>query len=79
LLAGDTGWGTDSGLHRFRINQADLIYEEAGPDIGTNARRIELSDDGAYVALVSGGGNTGRGYITNVYRVTDLTRADHRD
>lgn len=61
-------------LHRFRINQNDLIYEEVGPTIGKNPQRIEVSDDSSYVAMPSGGGNTARGYTTLVYAVTDLTK-----
>ncbi len=73
LCADASAWGGEnSGLHRFRINQNDLIYEEAGPVVGANAGRVEVSDDGSYVAIVAGGGNTGRGYVTNIYRVTDL-------
>lgn len=44
-------------LHRFRIKGQELVYEEMGPRIGSG-RRIEISDDGAYVALPSGGGNS---------------------
>ncbi len=61
-------------LHRFRINQNTLIYEEVGPTIGKNPQRIEVSDDSSYVSMPSGGGNTDRGYTTHVYAVGDLTK-----
>ncbi|HEY0076095.1 MAG TPA: trypsin-like peptidase domain-containing protein [Abditibacteriaceae bacterium] len=64
--------GIYGSLHRFRINQNELIYEEIGPTIGKNPQRIEVSDDSSYVAMPSGGGNTDRGYTTHVYAVTDL-------
>lgn len=64
--------GIYGSLHRFRIHQNELIYEEAGPTIGKNPQRIEVSDDSSYVAMPSGGGNTDRGYTTHAYSVTDL-------
>ena len=68
-------------LHRFRCEGQDLIYEEMGPRIGQNAQRLEISEDGTYVALPSGGGNypvadhpKAPGYSTFVYKVTNLQR-----
>src|SRR6185295_17827538 len=66
-------------LHRFRISDNDLVYEEMGPRIGQNPQRIEISPDSKYVALPSGGGNYNvsdhpqiGSYGTYVYRVSDL-------
>ena len=56
---------------RFRVRGNSLIYEEKGPRIGSNARKIVISPDSGYVALPSGGGN-GKGYKTYVYSVDDI-------
>ncbi len=59
-------------LHKFRIDGSELEYLEVGARIGSNARRIEISPDSNYVSLPSGGGNTGRGYTTLVFRTSDI-------
>ncbi|RYG69808.1 hypothetical protein EON80_09135 [bacterium] len=66
-------------LNRMRIEGDDFVYEEAGPGIGQNPQRLEVSPDSLYVAMPSGGGNgrvpnqTEPGpYNTFVYRIGDL-------
>ncbi|GAA5510892.1 serine protease [Novipirellula caenicola] len=59
-------------LHKLRIRGKTLTYLQGGPRIGSNAQRIEISDDSKYVAMPSGGGN-GKGYSTYLYRVSDIT------
>jgi len=66
-------------INRLRINGNELIYEEAGPNIGQNSQRIVVSSDSNYVALPSGGGNSNAAghpqvgnYATYVYKVTNL-------
>ncbi len=68
-------------LHRFGISGTTLRYEEMGPRIGQNGRRIEVSSDSKYVCLPSGGGNYNvkdhpqiGSYGTYIYKVTDLLR-----
>jgi len=60
-------------LHRFRVEGANLLYEEIGARIGSNVRTIEVSPDSRYVAMPSGGGN-GSGYGTFIYRIGDLSQ-----
>jgi hypothetical protein len=65
-------------LHRFRIQRANLIYEEYGPDLGHG--RVEISGDSDYVALAGGSGNghlvdhprIGNG--TFVYSISNLSQ-----
>ena len=64
---------SDQSLHRLKVMGDELIYEEGGARIASNARRVEISPDSKYVALPSGGGNE-KGYVTHVYRVTKLTK-----
>lgn len=68
-------------INRMRIKGDELIYEEAGPGIGSNQnpQRLEISSDSRYVALPCGGGNgnapghpTVGPYVTFVYKITDL-------
>jgi hypothetical protein len=69
-------------LHRFRIDRDRLVHEQAGPTIGSNAQRIDVSPDSKYVCLPSGGGNARDlpghppigPYGTYVYPVSDLTK-----
>jgi DNA-binding beta-propeller fold protein YncE len=64
-------------LHRFRVEGANLIYEQSSARIGANPQRIDISFDSQYVAMPSSGGNGHNGktiYTTHVYRVNDLTR-----
>jgi WD40 repeat protein len=68
-------------LHRFKVSGTDLIYEEMGPRIGSNAQRIYVDPESRYVAMPSGGGNgqpeghpNAGSYVTYVYRVSDLSR-----
>jgi hypothetical protein len=61
-------------LQRFRIRGDRLEYQESSERIAQNGKAIEISPDGYYVALPSGGGNYGgRPYSTNIYKVTDLS------
>ncbi len=70
-------------LHRFRITGTELVYEEIGARIGSNARDIEISPDSKYVAMPSGGGNgdisingepVKTGYTIFIYRTGDLSQ-----
>ena len=66
-------------LHRLSIRGNALVYEEMGPRIG-NGRRIEVSRDGRYVALPSGGGSSAftgfprKGYATHIFGVQNLQK-----
>jgi len=49
---------SEGSLHRFALTANGVEYREAGPRIGgTNPRRIEISADSKYVAMVTGAGN----------------------
>jgi len=72
---------SNDSLHRVRIEGNRLIHEESAPHGGSNALRIEISDDSKYVALICGSGNAeasghpGTGpYNTYLYRVDNLQR-----
>jgi DNA-binding beta-propeller fold protein YncE len=62
-------------LHRFKVEGDTLHYEQSSPRIAQNGQAIEVSPDGKWVALPSGGGNYGAtpSYSTFVYSVTDLS------
>jgi hypothetical protein len=61
-------------LHRFRIKGQELVFEESSQRIAQNGQAIEVSPDGKYVCLPSGGGNYGAAnYSTFVYAVTNLS------
>ena len=61
-------------LQRYRIKGTTLTLEGASERIASNGRAVEISPDGYYVALPSGGGNGGGAYTTNVYKITELTK-----
>lgn len=68
-------------LHRFRCEGMALVYDEMGPRIGPDAQRLELSDDGGYVALPSASGNCPVGDhpqskqpATYIYQSADLQK-----
>ena len=71
-----------SCLHRFRSDGTDLLYEEVGPSVGGGSEKyLEISDDGAYVALPSSYTNGDivdhpkiSGCVYFVYSTTDLQR-----
>jgi S1-C subfamily serine protease len=66
------GMGGLEQLHRFRIDGQALVYEESSQRIAQNGQAIEVSPDGKYVCLPSGGGNYGVNYGTYVYDVKNL-------
>jgi len=59
-------------LVRYRVDGTGLVPDAAGDRIAQNGRAVEVSPDGYYVALPSGGGNGARPYSTNVYKVNKL-------
>jgi uncharacterized protein (TIGR03067 family) len=60
-------------LHRFRVDGQSLSYEESSPRIAQNGRDVNVSPDGQFICLPSGGGNYGAGpYSTFIYRVGNL-------
>lgn len=68
-----------SGQCLIRIRCEGLVVEELGPRIAQNPKRVELSEDGRYVALVCAGGNgqvsdhpQGGNYPTYIYAVQNL-------
>jgi predicted Zn finger-like uncharacterized protein len=62
-------------LKRIRIEGTKLIAEQSSTRIAQNGQRIDVSPDGKYVCLPSGGGNYGAGnYSTFIYPVSDLLR-----
>ncbi len=69
---------SSEGLHRLAVKGTNLALEESGPRIGQNPQGIELSIDGRYVALPSGGGNSAApghpevGYGTYIYALGNL-------
>jgi hypothetical protein len=66
-------------LMRFDFDGDELTFAEQSERIAQNGRAIEISDDGAYVALPSGGGNYGQpSYTTIVYRTSSLTEPDFK-
>jgi hypothetical protein len=70
-------------LQRFGVKGTEVRYEESTPRIAQNGQRIDVSPDGRYVCLPSGGGNYGSGqpghprvasYSTYVYEAGTLSR-----
>jgi hypothetical protein len=68
-------------LRRFRIDGDNLLEEESSDRIAQNGQRINVSPDGKFVCLPSGGGNYGipgapgtKPYSTFIYPVEDLKR-----
>jgi hypothetical protein len=70
-------------LNRLRIQGAELEFEQSGPGLETGAQRdLQLSGDGKYVCMPTGGGNPqnlpnhppAKSYSTYVYAVTELSR-----
>jgi S1-C subfamily serine protease len=61
-------------LHRFRIDGPELTYEQSSERIAQNGQAVEVSADGKYVCLPSGGGNygTARPYATYIYAAQDI-------
>ncbi len=66
-------------MHRFKVDGANLVYEEMGPRLGNNPQGIRISSDSKYVCMLSGGGNSNPsdhpkagGYSTYIYKVSDL-------
>lgn len=69
-----------SGIYKFAVSRRGLSIQEVGPSIASNPRRLEISPDGRFVALPSGGGNRSLaehpdvGYGTYVYSVENLQK-----
>jgi DNA-binding beta-propeller fold protein YncE len=69
---------SSESLHRIAVKGTNLAVEESGPRIGQNPQGIDLSIDGRYVALPSGGGNSAApghpevGYGTYIYALDNL-------
>lgn len=59
-------------LHKFSIENREVVYEQAGESIARNPGRVEISADSKYIALPSGGGNGKRGYTTYIYKVSNI-------
>jgi hypothetical protein len=63
-------------LHRFKIEASGLTFEQKSTRIAQNGQTIQISPDGKYVCLPSGGGNYGAkpNYSTFIFAVGDLTK-----
>jgi hypothetical protein len=72
---------SSESLHRFKITNSSLIYEEAGPPIADGPQRIVISPDSKYICLLSGSVKRHRfrghpdigNYGTYVYRIDDIS------
>ena len=58
-------------LSKYLVKEDRLIWDQRGPRLGSNSRRILISPDSRYVAMPCGGGN-GKGYSTHIYSIDDL-------
>ncbi len=73
---------SNSCLVRFRCDGTDLVYEEMGPRVGRpGGNWLQISEDGSYVALSSGGSSGDitdhpkvAGDVFYVYSVANLQR-----
>jgi S1-C subfamily serine protease len=63
-------------LQRYRIKGDKVALEESSERIASNGHAVEISPDGYYVALPSGGGNGGGPYTTNVFKITNLAKPE---
>jgi WD40 repeat protein len=68
-------WSGSEQMHRFKIDGASLVFEQSSGRIAQGGVVLEVSPDGKWVALPSGGGNYGteKPYSTFIYSVTDLS------
>ena len=48
---------SDGALHRFRVEDDELTYDQAGLSISRSPERIQISEDSLYVSLIDEKGN----------------------
>ncbi|WP_020467436.1 S1C family serine protease [Singulisphaera acidiphila] len=63
-------------LQRYRIKSDKIALEESSERLASNGQAVEISPDGYYVALPSGGGNGGGAYTINVFKITNLAKPE---
>ena len=69
---------SEGALHRFRVQDDELVYDQAGPRIARRPERIQISEDSAYVSLLDKEGNREQGGVPinsfgiYVYNTDDL-------
>jgi hypothetical protein len=70
---------SDGALHRFRVGDDELTYDQAGVSISRSPERIQISEDSLYVSLVDKKGNREhpgspiKPFGIYVYNVDDLS------
>jgi hypothetical protein len=60
---------------KFRLQGEDLIFEAATANLmNGNTTHIVLSPDGKWIAMPTGGGNRGGGYLIDIYDTANLSK-----